>query len=80
MIGAVSQYGKLGLTVIGNHPAQVDAIYDRTIAVLDRETEYGRRPARASEELPPAHEPERPSATREYRDTIAVPRVWRDQS
>ncbi|MEO8349927.1 MAG: peptide ligase PGM1-related protein [Acidobacteriota bacterium] len=80
MIGALSQYGKLGLTVIGNHPAQVDAIYEKTIAVLDRETEYGRRPARTSEETPPTHEPERPSATREYRDTIAVPRVWRDQS
>jgi hypothetical protein len=80
MIGAVSQYGKIGLTVIGNHHAQVDAIYDRAIAVLDRETGYGRSPTRTNEETPPAHEPEQPSGTREYRDTIVVPRVWRDQS
>ena len=29
MIGAVSQFGKLGLTVIGNHHEQVDTIYER---------------------------------------------------
>lgn len=81
MIGAVSQYGKIGLTVIGNSHEQVDAIYAKTIAVLDRETEYGRAPAR-----PPAGEPapargtEAPAFSREYRDTIAVPRIWRERT
>jgi hypothetical protein len=41
MIGALSQYGKLGLTAIGNSPGEADAIYDRTLAVLDQETGYG---------------------------------------
>ena len=36
MIGAISQYGKIGLTVIGNRHDQVDRIYDYAIAVLDR--------------------------------------------
>ena len=38
MIGALSQFGKLGLTAIGNSPEQADAIYDNAIEVLDRET------------------------------------------
>jgi hypothetical protein len=42
LIGALSQYGKLGLTAIANSPAQVDALYAHTLAVLDRETTYGR--------------------------------------
>lgn len=38
MIGAVSQYGKLGLTAIGNTPGEVETLYSNTLAVLDRET------------------------------------------
>ena len=79
MIGAVSQYGKIGLTVIGNDHAQIDAIYEKTIAVLDRETEYGRRAPRTVDETPRL-EPDPPSGRREYRDTIVVPTVWRDRS
>jgi hypothetical protein len=41
MIGAVSEFGKLGLTAIGNSPAEVDAIYARTLEVLEAETGYG---------------------------------------
>jgi PGM1 C-terminal domain len=74
MIGAVSQYGKLGLTVIGNSHEQVDSIYERTIAVLDRETLYGRAPGMPGEKRP--HPPEPRAGRQEYRDTIAVPRVW----
>jgi hypothetical protein len=76
MIGAMSQYGKVGLTVIGNRPGQVDELYDHTIAVLDRETEYGRRGVRPR----PTTEPVEPvrSGNRGYRDTIAVPWIWRD--
>ena len=73
MIGAVSQYGKIGLTVIGNNRAQVDAIYDETIAVLDRETGYGRAEG-------PLAVPRRAPARREHRDTIVVPTLWRDRS
>jgi hypothetical protein len=80
MIGAVSQHGKIGLTVIGNRPEQVDAMYDKTIAVLDRETEYGREPTRSRQAPVPAREPEAAASARPYRDTIAVPRVWRDRT
>ena len=38
MIGALSQFGKLGLTAIGNSPEQADAIYAHALEVLDRET------------------------------------------
>ena len=79
MIGAISQYGKIGLTVIGNRQEQVDHIYDNAIAVLDRETSYGRAPVPA----PPAldlPEDALPAESREYRDTIAVPRIWTDPS
>lgn len=40
MIGAVSQYGKLGLVAIGNTPEQADALFERTVAVLDREAHF----------------------------------------
>ena len=38
MVGALSQYGKVGLTAIGNSPEQAEAIYAGAIEVLDRET------------------------------------------
>lgn len=80
MIGAVSQYGKIGLTVIGNRHEQVDGIYDNAIAVLDRETAYGRGPGPVrAVKTDPLEEP-LPGGRREYRDTIAVPRIWRDRS
>lgn len=40
MIGAVSQYGKLGLTVIGNSHAEVNELYAKALEVLERETGY----------------------------------------
>jgi hypothetical protein len=40
MIGALSQFGKLGLTAIGNDPEQADAIYGQALEVLDRETRH----------------------------------------
>jgi hypothetical protein len=39
MIGALSQYGKAGLTAIGNSPEQADEIYAAALAALDRETQ-----------------------------------------
>lgn len=41
LIGAVSQHGKLGMTVVGNSLAEVDELYQRTLAVLEAETLYG---------------------------------------
>jgi hypothetical protein len=41
MIGALSQYGKLGMTCIGNSPEQADELFRRTVALLDRETDTG---------------------------------------
>jgi hypothetical protein len=38
MIGALSQYGKVGLTAFGNSPAEVDGTYRRAVAALDSET------------------------------------------
>ncbi|MGF1600725.1 MAG: peptide ligase PGM1-related protein [Thermosynechococcaceae cyanobacterium] len=38
LMGCLSEFGKLGLTSIGNTPEQADAIYRRAIKVLDLET------------------------------------------
>lgn len=38
MIGALSQYGKVGLTALGNSRAEADAIYATALAALDRES------------------------------------------
>lgn len=45
MIGALSQYGKLGMTCIGNSPAEAQALFDRTVEILDgisNDNEHGR--------------------------------------
>jgi hypothetical protein len=42
LIGALSQFGKVGLTAIANSPAEVDDLYQRTLNVLDREASIGR--------------------------------------
>ena len=39
MIGALSQYGKLGMTCIGNTPEEAEAMYERTVELLDSQTE-----------------------------------------
>ncbi len=39
MIGALSQYGKVGLTCIGNSPEDAHALFERATAVLDAETD-----------------------------------------
>ena len=44
MIGAVSQFGKVGVIAIGNSREEADLLFDRTVAVLDQETQ-GRRHA-----------------------------------
>ena len=41
LIGALSEYGKLGVTAIANSPAEARELYDRTLAVLDMETRFG---------------------------------------
>ena len=41
LIGALSEFGKLGLTAIANSREEVDDLYQRTLTVLDRETHYG---------------------------------------
>jgi hypothetical protein len=38
MIGALSQYGKLGVTAIGNSQDEARSLYDRTVAILDTAT------------------------------------------
>jgi hypothetical protein len=51
MVGALSEFGKMGLTAIGNSPEEVEEIYTRTIGVLDRETAVpvAPRPSRVAE-------------------------------
>jgi hypothetical protein len=44
LIGAVSEFGKLGVTAIANSPTEAREIYARTLAVLADETRYGRAP------------------------------------
>ena len=41
MIGALSQYGKLGMTCIGDSREQADELFRRTVELFDRETETG---------------------------------------
>jgi hypothetical protein len=38
MIGAVSQFGKVGMTAIGDSREEADCLFQRTVAVLDKET------------------------------------------
>ena len=42
LIGAVSEFGKLGLTAIGNSRDEVVDLYQRTLGILDAETSLGR--------------------------------------
>jgi PGM1 C-terminal domain len=42
LIGALSEFGKLGLTAIANSREEVDDIYRRSLVVLDRESAIGR--------------------------------------
>ncbi|MBI1853046.1 MAG: carboxylate-amine ligase [Planctomycetes bacterium] len=44
LIGSLSQFGKMGLTVIANSPEEVDALYRHTLEVFDRECSIGRPP------------------------------------
>lgn len=45
LIGALSEFGKIGVTAIANSREDVDDLYRRTLAVLDRETALGHPPA-----------------------------------
>jgi PGM1 C-terminal domain len=47
MIGALSQFGKLGLTAIGNDAAEVEEVYAQAIRVLDAECTLGHTPLEA---------------------------------
>jgi hypothetical protein len=38
MIGALSEFGKLGVTCIGNSPARAESLFAETVVVLNRET------------------------------------------
>jgi hypothetical protein len=51
LIGALSEFGKLGVTAIANSRVDTDDIYRRTLAVLDREAALG-RPAPPRERPP----------------------------
>jgi hypothetical protein len=46
LIGALSEFGKLGMTAIANSREDVDDLYRRALVVLDRETLIG-HPAQA---------------------------------
>ena len=48
LMGALSEFGKVGLTAIGNTPRQADELYARTVSVLDAETVYGRKESGAA--------------------------------
>ena len=42
LIGALSEFGKLGVTAIANSRDEVEELYQRTLDILDRETIFGR--------------------------------------
>ena len=56
LIGALSEFGKLGLTAIANSRAEVEELYKRTLVVLDRETVYGRKDPAGPAETHSLHE------------------------
>jgi len=41
LMGCLSEFGKLGLTSIGNSPEQAEAIHNQVVHVLDEETQFG---------------------------------------
>jgi hypothetical protein len=47
LIGALSEWGKIGVTVIANSHDEVNELYRRTLAVLDREAGLGHGQAKA---------------------------------
>jgi hypothetical protein len=49
LIGALSEFGKLGMTAIGNSREEVNDIYQRALMVLERETAYGKHAPGAAE-------------------------------
>ena len=51
MIGALSEYGKIGMTCIGNSAEQANELFRRTVVILDRETEVGSQDHGALEPL-----------------------------
>ena len=42
LIGALSEFGKLGMTAIANSREETEDLYQRTLKILDAETVYGR--------------------------------------
>ena len=52
MIGAVSEFGKLGVTVIGNDVEEVGRLYGRVIDVLDAECAIGQTPSEIRDSEP----------------------------
>jgi hypothetical protein len=42
MIGALSQYGKTGVTCVGNSPQEAEELYQRTLRTLDQESRTAR--------------------------------------
>ena len=50
LVGALSQYGKLGLTAIASSPEKVDQLYAHTLNVLDKETTLPEGPRRPGPE------------------------------
>ena len=49
LMGALSEFGKVGLTAIGNSPEEADVLYARAVAILDAEAE---RPVAARRRIP----------------------------
>lgn len=52
LMGSLSEFGKLGLTCIGNSPEQADQIYNRVVEVLDQETTLTTHPAWSATKVP----------------------------
>jgi hypothetical protein len=40
LMGCLSEFGKLGLTSIGNSPQEAQDMYNKVVKVLDRETSF----------------------------------------
>jgi hypothetical protein len=67
LMGALSEFGKVGVTAIGNTPQQAEEIYARTVSVLDAETTYGNKTPVVPAAVPPGGPAGATGAPRERR-------------
>jgi hypothetical protein len=68
MIGAISEFGKVGMMAIGNDRREADSIYARAVEILDRESSKVPQPGRRRSRLPSPEARQDDNRVREARE------------